>query len=266
MTRQHSRSGALLADVAALAAIIWVIAATLHEGLGHGVACAATGGDPLVWSTFHFDCARRSMSLAEWRIVSAAGTAVNLGLMALAYLWWRRTNSAGIRLATWIAVVVNGLTSFGYLIFSATFGIGDWNSTGVMIGVANTCPSRVALAAVGVAGYYLVIRSGAAMLSQMPEVAPAPAEARRLASTVWLTTGAVSLLAGLAAGSDWRSTLGASIGVALGGNAGLLSVDRFLKPFNRTGASIPRGGAFLWSVAAASVIAFVGVLGPGLRL
>lgn len=267
MTRRPSADPRMpVADVVALAALAWVAAATLHEGMGHGIACAAMGGDPSNWSTFHFACEQQAMSAWGGRIVAGAGTAVNVGLVGLGWLGWRRSGSARGRLAGWIVFALNGLTSFGYLIFSAAFGVGDWNGNGVMAGVADPTLARGVLAAVGIAGYYAVIRLAAGMLAWMPGGPDIVGQVRRLAVTVWMTTSVISLAAALAAGSDWRSTIGASVGVALGGNAGLLSIGRFVTP----AVSIPPTAlSSNWSLRVAAIlatVAFVGILGPGMRL
>ena len=266
MTQQHTDRPAAIADVMALSAIVWVAAATLHEGMGHGLACWAMGGVPTAWSTFHFECGRQAMSIAKWRVVTGAGTMVNIGLMALGWVWWRRADTAGGRLTAWSMFVVNGLTSFGYLIFSAAFGIGDWNAAGVMAGVADASLARVVLAVFGIAGYYTIVRASAKMLSQILNGPSIVVDARRLSVTIWATTGIVSLVAALAAGAGWRSTLGASIGVALGGNAGLLSIARFMVP-SATSRMLLMG--YNWPLRGAAIIvvaAFTAILGPGVSL
>jgi len=266
MTQRRSATFASVFDIAALSALVWVVAATLHEGLGHGVACRAVGGIPEGWSTFHFQCAQQALPASARRIVAGAGTAVNIALMTFGWIWWRSSRSALGHVAAWIVFVVNGLTSFGYLLFSAAFDIGDWNSAGVLAGVAQVTASRAVLAAVGGLGYYAVIRVAASMLSPSLNGTDFAKDARRLSISVWATTGIVSLLAAMMAGADWRLTLGASLGVALGGNAGLLSVARFVTP-----SKPPRSWSIAPSyplrfIAIAAVAAFVTILGPGLVL
>ena len=264
--RSSTDPRAPLADVVALAALAWVAAATLHEGMGHGLACTAMGGDPTNWSTFHFGCNQEAMSLWGGRIVAGAGTVVNVILAALGWLVWRGSGSLRGRLAGWIVFALNGLTTFGYLVFSAVFGIGDWNGRGVMAGVTDPVLARVALAVVGIAGYYAVVRVAAEMLSRLLHGADIAAQARRLAVTVLLTTGVTSLAAAVAAGSDWRSTIGASIGVALGGNAGLLSIARFVAPNAAAPATILPPSWPLRVAAVLVTVAFVAILGPGVAL
>ena len=254
------------ADVVALAALAWVAAAALHEGVGHGLACTAMGGDPTNWSTFHFGCDSQAMSLWGGRIVAGAGTAVNVILAALGWLVWHGSGALRGRLAGWIVFAINGLTTFGYLVFSAVFGIGDWNGRGVMTGVTDPVLARVAPAVIGIAGYYAVVRLAAGMLSPILNGAGVAAQARRCALIVWMTTGGISLAAALAAGSDWRSTIGASIGVALGGNAGLLSMGRFVKPTAAASTTTLPPNWLLRVAAILGTVAFVAILGPGIAL
>ena len=51
-----------LFTIAAIAMVATVIADFIHEGLGHGGMCAATGGQPLVLSTVHFECSAEHSS------------------------------------------------------------------------------------------------------------------------------------------------------------------------------------------------------------
>src|SRR5260370_23763744 len=61
-----------LLTIAAITIAATVIADFIHEGLGHGGMCVATGGRPLVLSTVHFECS------ADTRLVPAGGTLANL--------------------------------------------------------------------------------------------------------------------------------------------------------------------------------------------
>lgn len=263
MTTRGSAISSPRPDIAALAALAWIAAAALHEGAGHGLACLAVGGEPLRWSTFHFGCGQGDGSVWARRIVAGAGSLVNLILMVLGWVWWRRSGSAWMRLAAWIVLVLNGLTVFGYLVFSAAFDIGDWNRAGVLLGVADARLARGFLAVVGLAGYAAVVGVAARLLPQTGAADGVVVTTRRVALLVWGTTGLVSLLAALMAGADWRSTAGAALGVALGGNAGLLTIARFSGPTLALPFVRRRS---LRLVAVAAVMAFVMILGPGVSL
>ena len=263
MTKSVPATSSPIPDIAALAALAWVSAAALHEGAGHGLACLAVGGEPLRWSTFHFGCGQADGSVWARRIVAGAGSLVNLILMLLGWACWRRSGAAWTRLAAWIVLVLNGLTAFGYLVFSAAFDIGDWNRAGVLLGVADKRLAGGLLAVVGIAGYAAVVGVAARLLPRTGAVDGTVLTARRVAMLVWATTGLVSLLAALMAEADWRSTAGAALGVALGGNAGLLTIARFSGPTLALPFARRRS---LRLVAVAAVMAFVIILGPGVSL
>ena len=73
-----------LLTVTAIALVAYAASNVLHEGVGHGGACVALGGKPLVLSSVHFDCGDDAMSAFARRGVAAAGTIVNFITGALA--------------------------------------------------------------------------------------------------------------------------------------------------------------------------------------
>jgi hypothetical protein len=115
------RAGALLlvwTTTAVIAAT--VIADVIHEGLGHGGMCAATGGRPLALSTVHFECS------ADTRLVAAGGTLANLIFGAL---FWAAARSvkqtASWRYFFWLLMTFNLFQAGGYFLFSGIGNIGD---------------------------------------------------------------------------------------------------------------------------------------------
>src|SRR5438270_241457 len=66
-----------LLTVIAIALVAYSVSGVLHEAVGHGGACVALGGKPLVLSSVHFECDEKSMSPLARRCVSAAGTVAN---------------------------------------------------------------------------------------------------------------------------------------------------------------------------------------------
>lgn len=135
---------------------------------------------------------------------------------------------------------INGLTGLGYLVFSVVFGISDWNGRGVMAAVTDPVLARVALTAVGIPGYYAVVRF--------------PRKCCRMLNSADV------------AAQPRRSTIRASIGVALGGNAGLLRIGRFVAP---TAAAWATTFSPSWLLRMAVVLGptvFVAILGPGIAL
>jgi len=70
--RQREATKPDVSTIVAIAIAAGVIADFIHEGLGHGGMCVATGGQPLALSTVHFECRPDS------RLVAAGGTLANL--------------------------------------------------------------------------------------------------------------------------------------------------------------------------------------------
>jgi hypothetical protein len=106
-----------LLTIAAIAIVGSVVADFIHEGLGHGGMCIATGGQPLALSTVHFECS------AEPRLVAAGGTIANLIFGALFWSAARAVKqSAPWRYFFWLLMTFNLLEAGGYFLFSGRAG------------------------------------------------------------------------------------------------------------------------------------------------
>ena len=109
--------------IAAITVVASVIANFIHEGLGHGGMCIATGGQPLALSTVHFEC------IPESRLVAAGGTLANLIFGALFWGAARAVRqSATWRYFFWLLMTFNLLEAGGYFLFSGIGNIGDWTA------------------------------------------------------------------------------------------------------------------------------------------
>ena len=107
--------------IAAIAIAATVIADVIHEGLGHGGMCAATGGQPLALSTVHFECN------VDTRLVAAGGTVANLIFGALFWVAARAVKqTASWRYFFWLLMTFNLLETGGYFLFSGIGNFGDW--------------------------------------------------------------------------------------------------------------------------------------------
>src|SRR5581483_8331690 len=78
-----------LPTVTAIALVAYCASNVLHEAVGHGGACLALGGKPLVLSSVHFDCGEQALSALSIRGVAAAGTIVNFISGTLAFVVFR---------------------------------------------------------------------------------------------------------------------------------------------------------------------------------
>ena len=138
-----------LLTIAAIAIVATVIANFIHEGLGHGGMCVATGGRPLVLSTVHFECS------ADTRLVEVGGTLANLILGTLSWLAVRVVKqSAPWRYFFWLLMTFNLFHVGGYFLFSGIGNIGDW--TAVVAGWQPAWAWRVGLAALGIVTYFFL--------------------------------------------------------------------------------------------------------------
>ena len=117
-----------LMTVAAISIVAYIIQNVLHEGLGHGGACAALGGDPVAVSTAYFDCGTEGLDFSAHRLIAAAGSIVNVvtGLGCLLLLRRATLGGDSVRFFVWLSMAVNLLTGTGYLLFSGALSVGDW--------------------------------------------------------------------------------------------------------------------------------------------
>ena len=108
--------------IAGIALIAYILASVLHEGVGHGGACLATGGKPIMVSTVAMECS------ADNRLLIAGGTLVNVVAGALFFVLGRMTsrNYSRLKYFLWLSMVVNLFTAAGYFLFSGIGGFGDW--------------------------------------------------------------------------------------------------------------------------------------------
>src|SRR4051812_40955087 len=91
-----------LLTVVAITIAATVIADFIHEGLGHGGMCVASGGRPLLLSTVHFECGIDS------RLVAASGTLANLIFGTLFWAAGRAVkHSACWRYFFWLLMTFN---------------------------------------------------------------------------------------------------------------------------------------------------------------
>ncbi len=136
--------------VAAIAIVATAISTLIHEGVGHGGMCIATGGQPLAISTVHFECS------ADTRLVGAGGTLANLLFGALFWGAARAVKqSASWRYFFWLLMTFNLLEAGGYFLFSGIGNFGDWAA--VVAGWQPAWAWRVGLVALGTITYFFLV-------------------------------------------------------------------------------------------------------------
>jgi len=260
-----------LLTVAAIATIATVVADLIHEGLGHGGMCLATGGRPLVLSTVHFECS------ADTRLVAAGGTLANLIFGALFWVGARVVKrSAYWRYLFWLLMTFNLFQAGGYFLFSGVGNIGDW--AGVVEGWHPAWAWRVGLAALGIITYFFIfvplsLRELGPFLgrSRSPEedAKTRVRRARQLTVTPYLTAGVLACIAGALNPVGPLLILFSAAAASFGGNSGLAWMWKLLY-----GSRIPYSEFQMpeierrWGwivVAAVLALGFIAILGPGVK-
>ncbi len=255
-----------LLTIAAIAIVATVIANFVHEALGHGGMCVATGGQPIALSTVHFECS------ADTRLVAAGGTLANLILGALSWMSMRAVaRSAPWRYFFWLLMTLNLFGAAGYFLFSGIGNIGDWAA--VVAGWQPAWAWRVGLAALGIVTYFflfvpLSLRELRPFLRKDAKVRVL--RARQLTLVPYLTGGILSCAAGALNPVGPLLILISAAAASFGGNSGLawmwtLTYGPRFPSSEFQMPEIERSPA--WIIAAVLLaIGFILGLGPGVKL
>jgi hypothetical protein len=254
-----------LLTVAAITISATVIADIIHEALGHGGMCVATGARALVLSTVHFDCS------ADTRVVAAGGTLANLIFGALFWVAERAVKrSASWRYFFWLLMTFNLFSAGGYFLFSGIGNIGDWAA--VVAGWQPAWAWRVGLVALGVVTYFFVfvplcLRELRPFLGNDAKIRVR--RARQLTVTPYLTAGVLACIAGALNPVGPLLILISAAAASFGGNSGLAWMWNLLhgpripsSEFQMPEIERNRG----WIIAAVVLaIGFIAGLGPGVK-
>jgi hypothetical protein len=251
--------------VAAIAICAAVLTDLIHEGLGHGGACIATGAQPLVLSTVHFECS------ADTRLVAAGGTLANLVFGALFWAAARTVKqSATWRYFFWLLMTFNLLDAGGYFLFSGIGHFGDWAA--VVAGWQPPWAWRLGLVALGSVTYFLrfvplCVRELRPFIGK--DADSRVRRARQLSVVPYLTGGVLSCVAGALNPVGPLLILLSAAAASFGGHSGMAWMWALLH-----GPSIPSTELQMpeikrskgWIVAAAVLAtAFIAELGPGVK-
>jgi hypothetical protein len=119
-----------LLTIAALAILAYFLAAVVHEGVGHGGACALLGGRLVSVSSVYCDCDYGNISRPRQRAIEAAGTAANLalGLCCAVAIAFFGPLSPTWRYFLWLCAIINLFQAGGYLLVSPFGRFGDWRN------------------------------------------------------------------------------------------------------------------------------------------
>lgn len=261
----HKATQPDLSTIIAIAVAATAITDFIHEGLGHGGMCVATGGRPLVLSTVHLECS------ADTRLVAAGGTLANLVSGALFWVAARAVRrTASWRYFLWLLMTFNLFDAGGYFLFSGVGNFGDWAM--VVAGWQPAWAWRIGLVVLGLVTYFLLfvplcLRELRPFLGRDPGIRVG--RARRLTLTPYLTAGILSCVAGARNPVGPLLILVSAAAASFGGKSGLAWMWTLLR-----GPRISSGEMQMpeiersrgWMVAAVILaVVFVAGLGPGVR-
>lgn len=255
-----------LLTIAALAIVAGVITNFIHEGLGHGGMCVATGGQPLVLSTVHFECS------AETRVVAAGGTLANLIIGVLSWAAMRAVKqSARWRYLLWLLMTFNLFDAGGYFLFSGIGNIGDWSA--VVAGWQPAWAWRVGLTAFGTVTYFflfvpLCLRALRPFLGKNAKIRVR--RARQLTLVPYLTGGILSCVAGALNPVGPLLILISAAAASFGGHSGLAWMWILLRNPRVPSSEFQMPEierSWGWIIAALVLaLGFITGLGPGVKL
>lgn len=255
-----------LLTIAAIAIAATAITSVIHEGLGHGGMCVATGGNPLVLSTVHFECS------AEPRLVAAGGTLANLIFGALFWGVARAVKqSASWRYFFWLLMTFNLFDAGGYFLFSGIGNIGDWAA--VIAGWQPAWAWRVAVTALGTVTYFflfvpLCLRELLPFVGTKAEIRVR--RARQFTVTPYLTCGILSCIAGTLNPVGPILILISAAAASFGGKSGLAWMWTLLRGprFPNSDLQMPeieRSPGWIFAAVILAIV-FIGGLGPGIKV
>jgi len=255
-----------LLTIAAVGIVAAVLTDFIHEGLGHGGMCVATGGQPLVLSTVHFECS------PDTRLVAAGGTLANLIVGTLSWGAARVvTQPAPWRYFLWLLMTLNLFDAGGYFLFSGIGNIGDWAA--VVAGWQPAWAWHMGLAALGIVTYFflfvpLSLRELRPFLGKDTKIRMQ--RARQLTLVPYLTSGVLSCVAGVFNPVGPLLILISAAAASFGGHSGLAWMWTLLKNPRTPGSKFQMPEverSLVWIIAAVVLaIGFIAGLGPGVKL
>jgi hypothetical protein len=136
----------------AIGVVAYVCETLLHEAVGHGGMCLASGYRVTAIAPLWMRCSTSTP------LVNLAGPAANLIGAVVYWLILRLAppRSDNVRFFVWLSFAFNGLVAAGYMGVGGLTGFGDWPA--VLGPVAASWPARAGLVVVAVGLYVVFLR------------------------------------------------------------------------------------------------------------
>jgi hypothetical protein len=255
-----------LPSVACIAVVSYLLAALVHEGLGHGLTAVLLGAKGLRLSTAALHVDTSSISETASRTVSIAGPLVGLavgGLLALCHARMRSRN-AGLRYCLWLTAYVCLFANSGYLMALSFVQFGDID--GFLAGVEHPFPWRLGLTVLGGVLYVTALFMAAHALDEFLGLVDRRARAARLLVTSYVVGCASLILSTLLGNEGVYLTLVSAAPATLGGTFGVLYTTVLVggpKPQTDPKPLTPGRGLGWYAAGVVAVLIHVLVLGPG---
>jgi hypothetical protein len=248
--------------ICAISVLAFILADVLHEAVGHALLALITGAQSGVLSTVAWSSAFDS------RLVAAGGTLVNLASGIVFWVALRSIRNASAQLGFFLLLssAFNLFDATGYFFFSGVTDFGDWAA--VIAGAHPHWFWRALLVLVGIAAYYgAVLVVGRAIVRYVGVPTTDVRRLRKLTVLPYISAILVSGVAGLLnpVGLQlvWQSALPATAGA----NCGLLWMRHYIPKGIRPERTARIERSYTWiGMAAVLALAFVFVLGPGIKL
>jgi len=249
--------------VIAVAAIAFAADDTVHEAIGHGLACWVLGIKVLSISTVALQAAESS------RWLSAAGALANVvaGIAAFAS-FGRLQGFTTFRYFLWLFGFANLMNGTGYLMASALFNNGDWAV--VIAGWTPAWAWRAGMGLTGLLAFYGSIRWASALMGNLVSGGLVAArDVSRLCVPAYITGGLMFVAASALNRITPGLILGSGVGASFGLTFGLLIVPGITTTVVTIDGLQPRTLTLHWGwVITAAVVGgvFIAVFGPGIHL
>jgi len=230
----------------AIACTAYAAADIAHETLGHGGACLLSGGRVLLVDTTFENCSVHS------RWIDGAGPITGIVIALVTWFAARRASNQTLRVFLVLLFADAIFWNVGYAIKSGLFHTGDWHF--LIDGLEPAGIWHVALAAAGLASYIVAMR-------MLAHVWPGGNGMRSAAFAIvaFLAAAALSAAAGYLDPRGPHTLLTDALPSSLG-TIGLPLVG--LR--QRTDVTVAPSPVWM-AIGAISAVAFVAILGPGVR-